>query len=218
MKKSFLSADFGALVFGREVLKKFPKAFLVFEVQKAIKNPTECDFWEKGMHEILQSLTAFGRIACFFDRKNVSAKEFCENLDLKKYKYVPQKPHRAEKEARVSSVETQVLHEMANEGLADSVEFRRLARKYIRRAKNANVDTIFWLETIFAEEKTRKIIDHLTGSQIRNVFPVDFLSLDDVKEGAARSLEIHTGDDASFTHKRAEAILRTKIGKEDVKS
>lgn len=211
MKKSFQSADFGAFVFGRKVLIGFPKATLSLEVQTACDKPTEQDLWNIGIGNILNGETRFGRIACFFDRKNRAARIFCKKLDLKKFKYIPKKPHRAEKEARFSHFETQVLHETANEGLSDSVEFRRLARKYIRHAKHANVDTIYWLETIFAEEKTRQILDHLAGSQIKNVFPVDFLALEDIKEGNKRKLEIVSGDDAVFTHKRAEMILKSKV-------
>ena len=216
MKKSFLSVDFGAFVFGRKVLKSFPKAVLHIEVQTACDKPSEQNFWGIGIEKILNGQTKFGRIACFFDRKNISAQAFCENLDIKKFKYIPKKPHRAEKEARFSYFQTQILHEMANEGMADSVEFRRLARKFIRHAKHANIDTIYWLETIFAEEKTRQILDHLAGSQIKNVFPVDFFDPGKMEESNKRELEIVSGDDVRFSHERAEGVLRSKVGIEDV--
>jgi hypothetical protein len=211
MKKSIRSRDFGAFVFGRKILKNFPQASLHFEVQMDFLSPFEESFWEKGMENSLNGKTKFGRIACFFDRKNNAAREFCKNIDIQKYKYIPRKPHRAARVASNVSFETQILHEMANEGMADTVEFRRLARKYIRSAKHANVDTIFWLETIFAEEKTRQILNHLAGSQIENVFPVDFFEMEWVTDGDHRVLEIKTGDDLVFTHSRAEQILRTKV-------
>ena len=105
---------------------------------------------------------------------------------------------------------------MANEAMADSVEFRRLARKYLRKAKHIHCDTIFFPEAIMGEEKTRKILQHIVGTQMKCVFVSDFVFENEeikkkIKSSKKRNISIISGDDADFTGKRAEGILRTKL-------
>ena len=211
---NFLSSDFGALVFGREVLKKFPKAVLNFYVcttdakEKAI---SEQDFWQAGIKKILAEETRFGRVGVFYDRKNVVAQEFVRE-DFSKFDFRTKETNRAEKTPRVNGFATQVLTKMANEGMADSIEFRRLARKSIRKAKHANCDSLFFCEAIMGEEKTKKILQHLAGTQVRVFVPSDFLVVEN-ETSKKREIKIHTGDEVAFTKKRAETILRTKLEK-----
>jgi len=234
MDFKFQSADFGALVLGREILKKEPNATLELWVEQ--KNPPppltkggkvvcEFDLWESALQKILSEITRFGRIGIFYDRKNVAAKEFCKILQVKKLTHKPQ-DKRAEKSPQFHVFETQVLHHMANEGCADTVEFRRLARKFLRHAKNAHCDTVFFTEAIFGEEKTRKILQHLAGTQMKVVVASDFAvsaipksrgaNMDSRLQKEKRSITIHTSDTPEFTKIRAERILQTKLNASDI--
>lgn len=231
---------------GREVLKSRPDAILEFWVgQETPSIPLtkgdkkddaperkpkdrrvlcESDLWEPAIQSIVGEITRFGRIGIFCDRKNTDAKEFfCQDrLKTCPYEYKP-KDKRAEKSPRLSFFETQVLHHMANEGMADSVEFRRLARKFLRHTKHAHCDTIFFCEAIFGEGKTRKILQHLAGTQMKVVVPSDFVFLSitetapSQKQEIKRGITIYTEDSLEFTKKRAETILRTKLKDSDMK-
>jgi len=215
---NFTSYDFGAFVFGRKILKKFPQAILHFYVKHQGEVETEIlenNFWDIGLKKILKTETRFGRIGIFFDRKNKDAEIFFKNLNTTKYPFFPKEKKRAESRPRVSYFETQILWDMANEDYTDSVEFRRLARKYIRKAKTYNVDTIFFVEAIFGADKTRKILQHIAGTQIKLFFPSDFLfdypNFFVPSKKDQRDIRVYSGDDAIFTKKIAENILRTKL-------
>lgn len=210
---TFSGNDFGAFVFGRKVLLQNPQAGISFVIGKksAEKSVSESDFWESGIIDICKNKTRFGRIGVVYDRKNKAAKDFCENLEIKEEQYSPQeKRNHTEKNPRIFFIETQILREMAHEGLADSVEFRRLARKQLRPLKHANVDTVFFLENILAEEKTRKILKHIQGTQQRLCFPVDFFKTSD-EQSKKRKIEIESDENEDFVRIRAEKILKTKL-------
>jgi hypothetical protein len=210
----FKGNDFGPFVLGRSILGRFPKADISFVIggDKEIKNSEE-SLWNTAIQKISTQHTRFGRIGISYDRKNKNAKDFCLTLSQSKIPYTPQDFSRAEQLPILSFFETQVLYEMANEGLADTVEFRRLARKFIRKIKHAHIDSILFLETIFGEEETKKILQHIAGTQIQVFVSSDFLALEDIKEGKTRTIKITTEDDPDFTHQRAEEILKTKISK-----
>jgi len=211
MSLIFSSPDFSAFVFGREVLKVEKQAAINFEIG-SVKSSEE-DFWKPGLDKILSEITRFGRIGLMYERKNTAAKKFIDEIGEQDVEYTPQEPKRAEEAPFVYGIQTRVLREMANEGLADTVEFRRLARKYIRNAKNANCDTLFFLDAIMGEETTRKILQHLAGKRMKVVVPSDFLQISTPKTG---DLQIKTSEDLHFTHHRAEEILRRKIKKSDL--
>ncbi len=215
MTHTFWSRDFGAFVFGRAILKKNPKAQLELHVAQTgeKKGISENDLWEKGVQEILKSQTRFGRVGLFFDRGNSEASPFCNNVVKTKADYTPQEPRRAEKKAKFTPFQMQTLCSFANEGLSDSVEFRRLARKFIRPAKHAHCDTIFFLDVILGEEKTRKILQHIAGTQIKLFFPDDFLGETKASTAKERVIKIESGEENVFTRKMAEKILRTKLKK-----
>ncbi len=213
MSQKFWSRDFGAFVFGRAVLKNDAKAQLELHVAQTGKKEGlgEEDFWEKGFLEIAKSHTRFGRVGLFFNRGNKEAQSFCNNVAKIELDYSPKDIRRAEKEIKIIPISTQALCILANEGLADSVEFRRLTRKFIRQAKHAHCDTIFFLDAIFGEEKTRKILKHIAGTQIQLFFPDDFLGELKPSNTKERSIKIESEEDPEFTQKRAESVLRTKL-------
>ncbi len=224
MSFCFWGTDFGPFVFGRSIFKHCKTADLSFWVQQnkdfnildeKQKIFGESDFWESGLRKIILS-SRFGRVGIFYDRKNKKAPAFCAGVAALKFDYVPQNS-RSEKNFFLSFFETQVVHEMANEGLSDTVEFRRFARKYIRRAKHAHCDSLFFLDAIFGEEKTKKILQHLAGTQIKIFTADDFLD-NSFFVPSKQKIEIKSGDDLYFTTKRAEAILRIKLGMAVLKS
>ncbi|MCF7830592.1 hypothetical protein K9M41_01160 [Candidatus Gracilibacteria bacterium] len=220
MKAKFFSSDFGALVLGREVLVKYPEAELEFSVKDlGIKKKDflgEIDFWSISLEKIVAEKTKFGRIGILYDRTNKEILEFIKKLDSQKFNF-ERKDRRAEKTPQFISFETQIIHHLANEGWADTVEFRRIARKFLRKAKNFNCDTVFFCETIFGEEKTKKILQHLAGTQIKIFTPNDFLldhpEFNQKTSNTKRKITIETGDKPEFTNLRAEKILRTKLKK-----
>lgn len=211
MNSLFSGSDFGVFVFGREILKKQNTAHLSFEIKKNSPHIQE-PYWEKGLRTIALQ-TKFGRIGIVHERKNIAAQTFVTNLPTN-IKYTPREP-RSETDLSIKNYETQILWELANEELADSVEFRRLARKYIRTMKHAHRDSLFFLDAILGEEKTRKILQHIAGTQIKLYFPSDFMEIPDEKN-EKREISIVTDDDIDFTQKRAERILQTKLSQENI--
>lgn len=217
MQFSFIGHDFGILVLGRAILKKLPQVKIKFflgkdEVSSEKKLIQESDLWKKAFYEILKQ-TRFGKIGIFYDRKNFEAASFFQKqikeIDLSKYH--PKESKRALKKPQINLFETQILREFANEGLSDSVEFRRLTRKYIRHAKNAGCDLIFFPEAIFGEIKTKKILQHLTGKQ-RKVFTIDDFLIINSEKTTKLEIKIHQSkENSTFVKQRAEKILQTKL-------
>ncbi len=214
--KKFWGKDFGIIA----LAKNYPAQEIQIKISRDFTEKTiqESDFWLDGVKKIVKK-TKFGRIGIAYDRKNKEAKSFCKTLAKEGFDYQQKNP-RAEKSAKFSFIEMQVVCEMANEGLADSVEFRRLIRKYLRNAKHLHLDSIFFLESIFAENKTRQILAKIAGTQIKTYFVTDFLNLNtinnDLKNPAKKKFFIKTNDDLSFTKKRAEKILQKKLKNCDI--
>ena len=214
MNYSFGGPDYGIFVFGRKVLAVDKSAHITFKLDPKSFHVQEL-YWDKGIEQIAKA-TRFGRIGIVYERKNILAPLFVYKICSEGIIYTP-KEKQSEKTLSVKPYETQILWELANEGLADTVEFRRLARKYIRKAKNEHRDSLFFLDAILGENKTRKILHHIAGTQIKLYFPSDFLEIDTTQSHEKRSLEIKTQESKEFTHHRAEQILQTKIADEDVK-
>jgi len=220
MQYIFASEDCGGLVFGQKLLQLDPTAQIQFLIGSSPENQvviSENDFWRTGLEAILKNHTRFGRVALVCERKNKAAVQFADQIDLADFDYQPQQRRRhTENTPRISTITTQALWELANEGLADTVEFRRLARKQLRKAKQANVDTIFFLESVFGESKTRSILKHIVGSQMKLFFPSDFFDPAKSPGSFNRSIQITTNQDLGFIRTRTEAILKTKIKATDV--
>ena len=227
MQTKLWSYDFGACVFLRELLKSgFRGDFELFLQQKkcsvlekdVIK---EADLWLDAMKLVIKEQSKFGRVGVFIERKNQEAFDFFSAFDVSICGYVPKKS-RSEKIPKINIFPTQLLVEMANEGMGDSIEFRRLFRKYIRKAKNYHCDTIFFADTILGAENTKKIIQSIAGTQIKCCFVSDYFleflisrKLVLSKEGSC-NISIHTQDDVIFTEKRSESLLKTKLKKDTV--
>jgi hypothetical protein len=230
--KAFWGKDFGIIA----LAKNYPASKVMIKISRDFPEKEiiqESDFWLPLIKMIVDEKTKFGRVGIFYDRKNKEAKSFCKELAKRNFNYQQKNP-RAEKSAKFSFLEMQVLGEIANEGLADSVEFRRLARKFIRNAKHLHLDSLVFLEGIFAEKKTRQILAKIAGTQIKTYFVTDFVyngfkfsasqskstsksKLNDFKNSAKKIFLIETDDDLEFTKKRAEQIIQRKLKSCDVR-
>jgi len=193
---TFASNDYGLFVFGRTILAKNPAVCLTFFYNcdsPENSNHENAVLWDAQINEISAE-----RLGVMFDHNNESIAAWL-----------------ADKEDLIS-FPTQALHHLANEGLADSVEFRRLARKFIRKAKEHNCQLLFFPELIFAEPKTQKILQHLAGSQLKIVT----CQLRDTKykipEAETQHITIyHSLADITFLKSRAETILGKKLKNSD---
>ncbi len=214
MQLRFSGFDFGIFVLGREILKQNSPVNIIFDLSDSDvflleMNKNKFDekyFWKKDILEIQKYLKIkfskknkftenFDKIGIFYDHKNYEVEDFFENnfilentdsekgvcnMPLQKIKMFPYK----------------ILKNFAEEGLADSVEFRRLARKFLRIAKSHNCKALYFPEIIFGDEKTQQILQHLAGSQMKIFTVKDFFVLPenkDSKESAennSRKLEI----------------------------
>lgn len=220
----------GIFAYGRVILKKNNQAQLRF----VLKTETMGNdfFQEKLLTSALQKIltvTRFGRIGILYDRKNIWAKRLLKNpssilLDSHQCSnvYAPS-DKRAVKTPEIQVFEYQVLRDMAQEGLSGTVEFRRLARKYLRPTKHAHCDTLLLLDDIMGEESTRKQWQALAGTQQKIVCLSDFvLDLPDVsekisKQNTQRFIELDLDDfwveQKEFVYARAEQVLRTKLNR-----
>jgi hypothetical protein len=156
--------------------------------------------------------TKRGRIAVAMERKNYTEIKISETC-LEKYQ--PKDTKRAG-ELSIKGFSHQILVELANEGMADSVEFRRLARKFIREIKNANCDTVLWNDAILGEKKAAKILQKICGSQLKCVFMTEictnkvFIKNFEEKFPGKKTIKIEVFND-EFTKKRLESILSCKL-------
>lgn len=115
------------------------------------------------MAEYLLSQTRFGRIALIEEPHSPWASSY---KDLLTQDYKPT-DKRAEAGLQLTNIKAPGLSALAAEGLGDSVEFRRLARKYVRQAKSAHCDVIFTSSPFFADGRTQKVLQHIAGTQIK---------------------------------------------------
>lgn len=206
-------SDEGIFVFGRKALKTLQTASIQFVLHS---KPThiETDFWENGLCEIAQK-TRFGRIGILFDRHNTAALHFTESIDLKSIAYT-QSSQRSESQIDIKTYPIQVLKHMVQEGFGNTVEFRRIARKYIRECKKHHRDSLFFLDSVFGEERIRNTLQHIAGKQIQLYFPSDFYT-PVLESRTERVLQFHIKNETpqEFIQKRAEQILKTQTRDSD---
>ncbi len=248
---SFFSHDFGDFVLAKKILEKYPQNILQFTIIALPKSLLELPsskftktietsfnrqhypvIWELALQNILQNKTKFGRIGLFYDQHNHEFENFSKILQQQtqlknnQYSYEPLSPKRAEKTPKINLFPTPFVTSMANNMIADSVEFRRLIRKYIRKAKNANCDTIMFGESIMEESKISKIIQHIAGSQMKVSYfsdfflkglPVNLWKSDSIIK-PKKQIEIWTDLELEFTKNHAEKLLGRKLAKDCVYS
>ena len=116
------------------------------------------------------------------------------------------------------SAQTEMLEGFANRGLTDTVEFRRIVRKYLRAVRNSNCDGALFISGILSDEKTQKILKHILGSQVKPVFMTDFLPDELFAPADKQSIEIFTTGNLGRVHSEAEKFLYAKLAKGSLKS
>lgn len=117
----------------------------------------------------------------------------------------------------VMDVRTEMLDVFATRGLSDTVEFRRLARKYLRAVRNANCQGALFFSEILSDEKTQKILNHILGRQITPVFLTEFIPVELFTPAEKQSIEIFTTKDVLRVHAESEKFLHLKLAKDAVK-
>ena len=181
--------NIGILVLARQELLIAPKAHLKI-ITNSIAKTDETHLWETVLPRLATEFESED-IGLLYDRKNKTLPALNPGF---------------------RAFPTSVLKDMALEGLADSVEFRRIARKEIRKAKQANCSILIFPESIFGESKTQKILQHLAGSQLQIQTITDYYQTQS-QDQAAREIEIIHDEDETWMAQRAETILRTKLKK-----
>jgi len=227
MQQELFGPNIGIFVLGRAILKHYPTAQLKFSknqpsLETGSENLSGAMFWKKGI-EYCAKNSRFGRVGIFYERKNDFAEKALFELGALNYEYKG-KEKRSETELKLSFFPTQILYEMALEGWGSSVEFRRIVRKFIREAKNANCDTVFFPEAIFGEESTQKTLHDIAGSQLKVITLADILeeayrqgNLECSTVGSQHKIVI-SDSFSPFEQKRSAQILRTKLPKKEKNS
>lgn len=113
------------------------------------------------MMPYIASKTRLGRVAV------VGVKTLSGDLEASLRDFYVSGDKRGEESLSLSYFDAPGLSELAYAGLGDGVEFRRLARKYFRKIKDAHCDLIFLVDPIFSELTTKKVLQHIAGTQIR---------------------------------------------------
>ncbi|HEY5713953.1 MAG TPA: hypothetical protein VIT68_01245 [Candidatus Gracilibacteria bacterium] len=216
MQIELCGSDVGICALGRALSKSDQTLSIHFLKQKTQQSLSEEDFWELGISHILREITRFGRIGIFYDHGSETLPQTIINLAAQK-PYQPQAQKRAEKVALIKSFPTQILKNMALEGWGSSVEFRRIARPFLRQAKNHHLDTIFFPESIFAEASTQKTLQHLAGTQLKVITLADIATLKPLEDSKTETPDkASLGFDKKFTDfeiQRAAQILQIKLPK-----
>jgi len=193
------SNDNAALVLARAILKQEPKSSL--QVFLGGDVPAEA-FVVPNIWNITQELTKkYTRLGVVFDGDSDEEISFVKNMGEMAF-----------------PVEYELLSTFSNRGLADTVEFRRLARKYLRAARNAHCDGILFLSGVLAEESSRKILAKMAGTQTKALFVTDFLPKELLVATDKQSIEIFTDQESERVHGEAEKFLHMKLGKGTVKT
>ncbi len=193
------SDDNAALVLARAILKKEPKSSL--QIFLGGSAPVEA-FAVPNIWNITQELSKkYTRLGIVFDGASDEESLFVKNMG-----------------ETVFPVEYELLSDFSNRGLADTVEFRRLARKYLRLARNAHCDGLLFLSGVLAEESSRKILAKTSGTQAKTLFITDFIPKELLVATDKQSIEIFTDQEGERVHREAEKFLHMKLGKGAVKA
>lgn len=223
MTVTLAGSDVGIFSYGRNILRQYNKAQIKFVLTRDSENLFQEKLLSLALQKILRT-TRFGRIGIMYDRKNTWAKKNLLELKIDQLDYQPV-DKRAVQKPEIHTFEYRVLRDMALEGFADSVEFRRLARKNLRPVKQANCDSVLFLDDIMGADAPQEQWKSLAGTQ-RKIFCLsDFvLDLPEVaekisawKNSEKRNITIELDDfwtpQKEFVSERAQQVLRTKLKK-----
>ena len=201
MQLKFAGDDGGVFVFGQRVLRHSPTANLAlyFKAPDIPKGAlTESQLWDLGF-EAAEETRKSGEIGIFVDRQNLELMTWAKTQSATLFPCF-------------------LLKSFIEEQYSDSVEFRRLARKFIRSAKMSHMSTLFFPEMLFADTKTERILQHLAGSQTKIVTLGNALREISIPKSPTRVLDIYLPASETFiqTPSRLEKFLGTKIQTENL--
>jgi len=193
------SVDNAALVLARAILRREPKVELQIFLGKNRPEGafSASDLWETA---IKTSLKKYKRLGAVVDVAQDDENSFLQDIGKMAF-----------------PVPYEVLSSMANRQLSDTVEFRRLARKYLRAARNAHCDGLLFLSGILADEQTCKILATMSGTQTTAVFVTEFLPEEFFRPVEKQSIEIIIDQNIDRVHAEAEKFLHMKLAKGAVK-
>ncbi len=197
---SLWSPDNSALVLARAIFRRNPKAEIRLFLGGGRPQNTFAvsDIWKGAAEKSLQKCT---RLGVAVDRAKDEEISFLQNTGK-----------------TVVSLSYELLSSFANRGLCDTVEFRRLARKYLRSARNNQCTGVLFLSGILADESCCKILAKILGTQIEPVFVTDFLPEEFFVPGEKQRIEIFSDQDEERVHQEAERFLHMKLAKGVVKA
>jgi hypothetical protein len=111
-----------------------------------------------------------------------------------------------------------VLPSFANEGIADSIEMRRIARKIFRTIKNHHHTTLLVQDIILGEQKTRKVLQAIAGKKLSLIFTADFIHFPSTESQSKREINIFAAHNQHFVHTMAQKILQEKIAQTSIQN
>ncbi len=192
------SSDNAALVLARAILRKEPKVALQIFLGKTHPEGvfSVSDFWKIALEKAEKK---YKRLGIAVDVANDEENSFLQGAG-----------------ESVFPVRHELISFMANRRLADTVEFRRIARKYLRPVRNAHCDGVLFLSGILADEEAGKILTKTLGSQSEPIFMTEFLPEEWFIAAGKQSIEIFTDQNVERVHAEAEKFLHTKLAKEVV--
>ena len=193
------SSDNAALVLARAVLRREKKVAIKITLSQTCPSGafSPADVWQQALQE---SEKKQKRLGVAVDRA------------------VDAEPSFLQKNGKnIVSLPYELLSSFVNRGLSDTVEFRRLARKYLRSARNNQCDGVLFLSGILADETSCKILAKILGTQIKPVFITEFLPEEFFVPAEKQVIEIYTDQDRERVYGEAEQILHMKLAKGAVK-
>lgn len=196
---SLWSVDNAALVLARAVLRREPKVEMKIFLggSRPADSFSAIDTWNMAIETATQKYVRLGiAVDRASDEENSFLQSYCKNI---------------------FSIDYELLSSFANRGLSDTVEFRRLARKYLRLARNAHCDGVFFLSGILADEACCKILAKTLGARINPIYVTDFLPESFFISGEKQKIEIYADQDEDRVHREAEKFLHMKLAKGTVK-
>lgn len=193
------SSDNAALVLARAILCREPKVEM--RISLGGSRPKDSfsvpDTWNMAFETATQK---YVRLAIAWNKANDEENMFLQTCCKKAF-----------------DVDYDLLSSFANRGLSDTVEFRRLARKYLRSARNAHCDGVLFLSGILADESCRKVLAKTLGTQIKPIYVTNFLPESFFVPAERQRIEIFTDQDENRVHREAEKFLHMKLAKGAVK-
>ena len=214
MSMSIKSKDWSALVFAQK-LRQLGIQRLKIELGASENSFDIKLLWGKAAQKALE-VTRFGRVGFLYDEENQEASDFVSSFQPGT-EYNSEKKSRLLKDPSLTSYPTQILCPMAELGWESTVEFRRIARKYIRPIKHAQVDTLILMDPFMGAESVSRVMKHLVGTQIQIITLSDVFELSGEKT-EEDVIKIKSNYPVKKIQKQSQRILKRKVSVNDIEA